>query len=91
MDSQLDEEAFVSRFKRTGGALDLLSSSTVTSDVLGGVPGKRLRPSMLSAARDDVVAIRRDGTFFAVVAHAVSGSLADADAAAIKAAFRLLD
>jgi hypothetical protein len=85
LDSRLDEEGFVSKFKPSSG-LPLLSSAAITSDTLDGVAGKRLKGS-----KEDIVAIRRDGTFFGLVMDALSGSLEDTDVAAMKAGFHVLD
>jgi hypothetical protein len=91
MDTRLSEEDFVSRFRRQGSELPLLSSATITTDSLAGLAGKRIRTGVLAATKLDVTVVRRDGTFYGLMVQPLSGDVADADREAMKAGFRLLD
>lgn len=89
MDTRQDEEVFLSKFRPD--AHSLLSSAATAPDNLDGVPGKHLTIRNLSTANEHMIVVRRDGTFFGLFMTSLKGSLDDADVAAMKAGFHVLD
>jgi hypothetical protein len=76
---------------RVSAGLSLLSSAKITTDTLDGISGKRLSSGSLKRPKEDIVVIRRDGTFFGLIMEGLTGTLDDSDVAAMKAGFHLVD
>ena len=92
MDLQLDEEGFLARIRPLfGSKLSLLTDINVTADTLGGVAAKRMTSKALGALQAEVLVAKRDGVFYGLIVAAQSGSLSDADHAALKDGFHILD
>jgi len=86
-ESRQTEEGFIAKL---AGKRSRLSTSKIDTDTLDGISGKRLAPDLYSPA-EQIVAIRRDRTFFGLVMRGLSGSLPESAVAALKAGFHAIE
>jgi hypothetical protein len=90
MDSRQDDEFFLSKF-RPNDARSLLSSATTAADTLDGVPGKHMVVRTLNTAKEHIIVVRRDRTFFGLFMTSLAGPLGDSDVTTMKAGFHVIE